>query len=169
VLIGIETEDHVSINFRICYEIEDICTFNFGIIAKIDVFTYENDEVWISHKALERFIKDLEKLNSSLREKAEVSSQDENLRLSIETYGHHGYLLVRIFIRYQTKTYFQLHSTYNIFEGGFFVEPANLSNWLTEFKRIFIEKEPSTDFLGEWNTTLPIPERLKNITDKKDK
>ena len=161
MLIGTETTDYLSINFALCYEIEDICDFEFKIKAKIDVFTYENNEIWISGDALGKFIKDLEKLNFSLKGKAEVGSKDDHFRLSIETNGASGYLLIRVYIRYETGTYFRLHSTYNIFDGGFFVEPANLSQWLDELRKVFVEKKPSTDFLGNWNTSLPIPERLR--------
>ena len=162
MFIGTETKDYLSINFGLCYEIEDICDFRFKVGVRVDVFTYENNEVWISHDELAKFIEDLQKLNSLMQGKAEVRSEDDNFQFSIESYGNHGYLLVRAFIRYETECYFQLHSTYNTFDGGFFVEPAHLSEWLAELIKIVTEKEPSTDFLGNWNTTLPIPKRLRS-------
>lgn len=163
MLLKPDKSDYISMDFVLCYQIEDICDFQFKVNAQLDAFTYEKNDLWFSLDAIQKFITNLEELRTSRVGKAELVSEENHFFLKIEPHGKNGYLLIRAVIHYQSPQYFGLHSTINTFDGGFFIEPAKLPEWIDELTDIITKREPSTDFLGNWNTSLPLPEWAKKI------
>ena len=156
---AVEGGDQLQFDFRLCLQNEHICEFRFHIKAAMCGIVHEAEQVWISCDALNRFIEELRQLHSSLQGKASVQSVDDDFGLHIESVGQRGYLLVRASFRFVTE--FQNYKAENHFQGNVFIEPANLSDWLSELATVFTERTPSTDFLGNWNTSLPLPNRLR--------
>jgi hypothetical protein len=156
-----DTRESIKLDFVLCYEIEDLCEFWFGVTIDMLNFKYENNEVWITQDALNKFVTELESLNEVLSGKAEFESRDKDFLLSLEAIGSYGYLLLRTKVNYHSPQYYRFHPITNSFDGGLIIEPAKLPNWIDELNDIMTKREPKTDFLGNFNTNLPLPKRFR--------
>jgi hypothetical protein len=88
-----------------------------------------HNRIWVEEESFGHFIQDLRELNRTLEGKALLNATDDCFHLSIERYNRYGYLLVNTTIRYQTREHFENKPIEHCFQGGFMVEPANLTEW----------------------------------------
>jgi hypothetical protein len=151
--------DELTLEFDHAFVVDTVCyAFNFKLSVNINGFR-KTEEVAVSNDVYAEFVRQLTSLDETLTGRAHmdsagcITSKPEHFAFTIEPYAKRGYLVVRVRITL---------SELNSFTGGLIVEPANLSDWTREFSGILERKEPAIDFYGNWNTQLPLPQRLRN-------
>jgi hypothetical protein len=128
------TEDSLQIDFRLHDDTDKGGYYLFTITANVNGFNHKGD-YWATEEDYRRFVTDLKSLNMSLVGRATLKAATSESDFSFSLIGdrkHRGYLLTR------TSFHFEIFdsrgfSTNSLFEGGFFIEPANLPYWLEEF------------------------------------